>query len=182
MSINYKKIFQDILDIKFPEKKELRAIVLQREINDFYDVLSLNKMIFGDESKENNHKTASIISKEAEKEIVKNLEVFERKKQFTSQGLSATQMAASLKTNTKYLSFILKKYRGNDFYNYLNEMRINYIVKALYEDPKLLKYKISVLSDMCGYNTHSQFASAFKQIKDITPSQFITNLKNEKRL
>lgn len=130
----------------------------------------------------NKHKTASIISKEAEKEIVKNLEVFERKKQFTSQGLSATQMAASLKTNTKYLSFILKKYRGNDFYNYLNEMRINYIVKALYEDPKLLKYKISVLSDMCGYNTHSQFASAFKQIKDITPSQFITNLKNEKRL
>ena len=96
--------------------------------------------------------------------------------------ITAAEMAASLKTNTKYLSFILKKYRGNDFYNYLNEMRINYIVKALYEDPKLLKYKISVLSDMCGYNTHSQFASAFKQIKDITPSQFITNLKNEKRL
>lgn len=46
MSINYKKIFQDVLDIKFPEKKELRAIVSQREINDFYDVLSLNKTIF----------------------------------------------------------------------------------------------------------------------------------------
>lgn len=57
MSINYKKIFQDVLDIKFPEKKELRAIVSQREINDFYDVLSLNKMIFGDESKENKHKS-----------------------------------------------------------------------------------------------------------------------------
>lgn len=57
MSINYKRIFQDILDLKFPEKKELRAIVLEKEINDFYDVLSLNKMIFGDENKENKHKS-----------------------------------------------------------------------------------------------------------------------------
>ena len=29
----------------------------QREINEFYDVLSLNKMIFGYESKENKHKS-----------------------------------------------------------------------------------------------------------------------------
>ena len=57
MSINYKRIFQDILDLKFPEKKELRAIVLENEINDSYDVLSLNKMIFGDENKENKHKS-----------------------------------------------------------------------------------------------------------------------------
>lgn len=57
MSINYKKIFQDILDLKFPEKKELRTIVLEKEIVDFYDVLSLNKLIFGEESKENKHKS-----------------------------------------------------------------------------------------------------------------------------
>ncbi|MEG0915987.1 MAG: helix-turn-helix domain-containing protein [Myroides sp.] len=57
MSINYKRIFQDILDLKFPEKKELRAIVLEKEINDFYDVLSLHKMIFGDENKVNKHKS-----------------------------------------------------------------------------------------------------------------------------
>ena len=57
MSINYKKIFQDILDIKFPEKKELHTIVSEKEINDFYDVLNLNKIIFGDENKENKHKS-----------------------------------------------------------------------------------------------------------------------------
>lgn len=57
MNINYKKIFQDILDLKFPEKKELRTIVLEREITNFYDVLSLNKLIFGDENTENKHKS-----------------------------------------------------------------------------------------------------------------------------
>lgn len=57
MSINYKKIFQDILDLKFPEKKELHTIVLEKEITDFYDVLNLNRLIFGDEIKENKHKS-----------------------------------------------------------------------------------------------------------------------------
>lgn len=57
MSINYKKIFQDILDLKFPEKKELKTIILERKITDFYDVLSLNTLIFGDEIKENKHKS-----------------------------------------------------------------------------------------------------------------------------
>lgn len=57
MSINYKKIFHDILDIKFPEKTELRRIVLEKEVIDFYDVLSLNKLIFGEEIKKNKHKS-----------------------------------------------------------------------------------------------------------------------------
>lgn len=57
MSINYKKIFRDIIEFKFPEKSELRAIVLEKEIVDFYDVLVLNRLIFGEENKDNKHKS-----------------------------------------------------------------------------------------------------------------------------
>lgn len=121
------------------------------------------------------------ISEETEKEFLKNLEIFEKKKLYTTKGLSATQMAVMLKTNTKYLSALLKKFRNNDFYNYINEQRISYIVKMIYENRKYLNYKIAVLSDMCGYNTHSQFASAFKQIKGISPSKFIQFLKEEEQ-
>lgn len=120
------------------------------------------------------------ITNDKELEILKNLEHFERKKLFTTKGLSATQMAVMLKTNTKYLSVVLKNHRTHDFYNYINEERINYIVKLLYENPKYLNYKIAVLSDMCGYTTHSQFASAFKSIKGISPSQFVKLLAETK--
>jgi len=84
MSINYKRIFQDILDLKFPEKKELRAIVLEKEINDFYDVLSLNKMIFGDENKENKHKSydPSTITKVLQYQVENNLTNVETAQKF----------------------------------------------------------------------------------------------------
>ena len=88
-------------------------------------------------------------------------------------------MAVMLKTNTKYLNYVLKKYRDSDSYNYINTQRINYIVRELHDKPELLQYKIAVLSDMCGYNSHSQFASIFKAVKDISPSQYISFLSAE---
>lgn len=84
MSINYKRIFQDILDLKFPENKELRAVVLEKEINDFYDVLSLNKIIFGDENKGNKHKSydSSTITKVLNYQQENNISNIETAKKF----------------------------------------------------------------------------------------------------
>jgi len=84
MNINYKRIFQDIIDIKFPEKQELHTIVLEREITDFYDVLSLNKLIFGDENKANKHKSydSSTISKVLNYQKENNLSNVETAKKF----------------------------------------------------------------------------------------------------
>ena len=84
MSINYKKIFQDILDLKFPEKQELHTIVLEREINDSYDVLSLNRLIFGDENKENKHKAydPSTITKVLKYQEENNLSNIETARKF----------------------------------------------------------------------------------------------------
>ena len=60
MTINYKKIFRDIVEFKFPDKSELKALVLEKEIIDFYDVLVLNRLIFGDDIKVNKHKSYDI--------------------------------------------------------------------------------------------------------------------------
>lgn len=122
-----------------------------------------------------------LLTPEKEKELLKNLESFERKKLYTTKSISASQMAVMLKTNTKYLSYLLKKFRGEDFYSYINTCRINYIVNELSQNPQLLQYKIAVLSDMCGYNTHSQFGSNFKNIKGISPSEFIRFLEKDQK-
>lgn len=122
-----------------------------------------------------------LISEETEREILKKLDAFEKKRLYTTKGISAAQMSVMLKTNTKYLNYIIKKYRNSDFYNYINTQRINYIVKELHDNPHLLQYKISVLADMCGYNSHSQFGSIFKSIKNISPSQYISFLTEEQK-
>ena len=123
----------------------------------------------------------TFISREKESEILKNFEFFEKRKRFNTKGISAAQMATELKTSTKYLTYILKKYRNADFYNYINESRINFIVRELHDNPKLLNYKIAALSNMCGYTSHSHFANIFKNSKGISPSQFIEFLKEENR-
>lgn len=114
-----------------------------------------------------------------EQEILRNLELFEKKKLFTTKGISTAQMAVMLKTNTKYLNHILKKYRNSDFHNYINDRRIDFIVRELHDNPQLLQYKIAVLSDMCGYSSHSQFTSIFKSRKEISPSQYIDFLQKD---
>ena len=84
-----------------------------------------------------------------------------------------------LKISPRNLSYILKKYRDDDFYNYLNNVRIEYIIKSLRENPKLLNYKIAALAEMCGYNSHSQFTINFKLKTGISPSQYIQFLQKE---
>ncbi|WP_407402140.1 helix-turn-helix domain-containing protein [Chryseobacterium sp.] len=122
-----------------------------------------------------------IMPEETEQKIVKNLLNFEKQNLFTTKGISIAQMAVILKTNTKYLNYILKKHRNSDFNNYINTYRINYIIKELHDKPHLLHYKISVISELCGYQTHSQFASIFKSKKGLSPSTYINFLLQEKK-
>lgn len=167
LKVKYQKIIDDLQKSKdlvlFSEEKIKEDFLVKEET-----VLAVEKDF--------------LLTPEKEKELLKNLESFERKKLYTTKSISASQMAVMLKTNTKYLSYLLKKFRGEDFYSYINTCRINFIVNELSQNPQLLQYKISVLSDMCGYNTHSQFGSNFKNIKGISPSEFIRFLiKDQKK-
>ena len=95
--------------------------------------------------------------------------------------MSAAKLAVLLKTTPRNLSYLLKKYRNEDFYNYLNNIRIDYISQELRDNPKLLHYKIAAISDMCGYSSHSQFATNFKTKTGISPSQYIQFLQKEEK-
>lgn len=118
---------------------------------------------------------------ENESEIVKQLEQLEKKNFFTAKNMSAAKLAVLLKITPRNLSYLLKKHRNEDFYNYLNNIRIEYISKELKENPKLLNYKIAAISDMCGYSSHSQFATNFKTKTGISPSQYIQFLRKEEK-
>ena len=110
---------------------------------------------------------------------VKQLEQLEEKLFFTSKNISVTQLAAMLKITPRNLSYILKKYKNDNFYNYLNTLRIDYCILLLKENPKYRNYKLNVISEMCGYNSYSQFTINFKSKTGISPSQFIALLQDD---
>lgn len=49
---DYQRIFTDIIDFKYPGKKEVCSPLLKKEILTTLDVLKLNELIFGQETKE----------------------------------------------------------------------------------------------------------------------------------
>ncbi|UWX61825.1 helix-turn-helix domain-containing protein [Chryseobacterium oranimense] len=119
------------------------------------------------------------ITDETVKTILTKLEKFEKSQKFIKKDLSLTSLATDLNTNTRYLSEIIKQYKGNNYNNYINGLRINYITNKLYESPIYREYKISYLAEACGFSSREVFAVIFKKETGVSPSYFINNLKKD---
>ena len=128
-------------------------------------------------SKSNGIKSSVTITDETIKALLLKLEKFESSKKYLRKDLSLTWMANNLATNPKYLSEVIKTYKNHNFTSYINELRINYIIKKLYENPIYREYKITYLAEECGYVTPKVFVNAFKQQTGFTPSYFVEQLK-----
>lgn len=121
------------------------------------------------------------ISVAAEKKILIKLDEFESGLSFLDKNISASSLATTLETNTKYLSLILKNHRNLDFNNYIGKLRIQYIMERMMNQPEYKNYKISYLAEECGFSTHSKFTAVFKKNTGITPSVFLENLSNQEQ-
>ena len=92
---------------------------------------------------------------------------------------NVTWLGNNLNTNTRYLSEIIRIYRDKNFADYINGLRIDYIVNKLYNEPKYRQYKISSFAEECGFASSRVFVNAFKKINEVPPSYFIDQLKQD---
>ncbi|MDQ0973661.1 two-component system response regulator YesN [Neobacillus niacini] len=67
-----------------------------------------------------------------------------------------------------YFSAIFKKETGQNFIDYVNQIRVDKAVQLL----KNTDYKIKVISDMVGFQSHSYFNKVFKNETGVTPVVF----------
>ncbi|MGG5507144.1 MULTISPECIES: helix-turn-helix domain-containing protein [unclassified Myroides] len=119
------------------------------------------------------------ISKEMEDLILTGIQHFERQQGFLKHEISLSKLASQIGVNHRYVSYVIKHHKHQDFSSYINTLRINYIVELLQANPEMLKYKISYLADLCGFASHSRFTITFKRIKGISPSAFIEQIKKK---
>ncbi|MDG4653232.1 helix-turn-helix domain-containing protein [Chryseobacterium arthrosphaerae] len=127
--------------------------------------------------KNNENKSPAIIPEDTAKILLEKLERFEASEKYLKKEVSLPWLANYLNTNTKYLSEIIKTERGKNFSNYINGLRINFIVDKLYNEPIYREYKISYLAEASGFTTHKVFVTAFKNEHGVTPSYFIEKLR-----
>lgn len=114
--------------------------------------------------------------------ILNNLNQFEEKKGFLQKDITLAILAKKCNTNTKYLPKIITTYKNKTFVNYINNLRIDYILKELKENTTLQKYTIKTISEESGFSTPESFARAFKNKTNIRPSYYIRNLKKKEQV
>lgn len=121
----------------------------------------------------------SAMPKETEERILNELEQWEKDHGFLNKDLSLSALATEFHTNPKYLSNVINTHKERDFNNYVNELKILFVIDKLRDNPEYLDYKLSYIAEEFGFSSHSKFASVFKTVVGLSPSVFISHLKKD---
>lgn len=124
-------------------------------------------------------KVKSIIPDKKLQDIKVKLEYFESNRKFIQKNITVDGLAKELGTNRDYLSKSVNELKGKNFSQYLNELRITYIVEELNNNERLRKYTIAAIADEIGYNNSESFSNAFKKITGTLPSYYIKLLQEQ---
>jgi AraC-like DNA-binding protein len=89
------------------------------------------------------------------------LTVFEKDQNYLLSNLKLNNLAKQFETNSSYLSKTINHYKGKNFSQYLNDLRIDFAIKKLKEDKKFRKYTIKAISEDVGFSNSESFAKAF---------------------
>jgi len=98
-------------------------------------------------------------------------------KVFLDPNLTVKNLAKTIDSNEKYMSYLINKKYNKNFSNFINGHRIEYAKKILLEK-EYKQYTIEAIGGLSGFNSKSGFNTIFKKSTGLTPSQY----KKEKAL
>jgi AraC-like DNA-binding protein len=109
--------------------------------------------------------------------LMKQLEKFEKDKKFLEKDLTAAKLTAAFGSNPKYLSKVIYHCRGKKFTDYINDLKVDYLIQLLKEDKMLRKFTNKALGEEVGFSSTQRFANAFLARTGMPPTYFIEELK-----
>jgi len=122
-------------------------------------------------------------TKDIDEIVVKNtllkLEKFEKELGFTNNKITLQTLAKKVGTNSKYLSKIINLHKQKNFSNYLNDLRIEYVINKLHSDKKFRKYSMQAIAEEIGFSSNRSFFGVFQKKTGISPSYFISELNKQ---
>ena len=145
----------------------------------FYTLINqhTSEIILETTSAEDNKTKSFDLPKDIEKDLLQKLATFEKEQGYLVINLKLTDLAKQFDTNSSYLSKTINHFKDKNFSQYLNDLRITYVVKHLKEDRKYRKYTIKAISQEVGFSNAESFAKAFYNQTRLQPSYFIKKLE-----
>jgi AraC-like DNA-binding protein len=158
------------------KKKKIAEQKILKLVEEFKENKNLTLLIQENNNKEISKKN-SPISVEKEEEILHKLKKLEEKQDYLKVDYNQQYVAKKLKTNTSYISLVVNKYYGKTFSEYLNEMRINYVINEMISNNTYRKYSTQSIAESAGFKNAISFTKSFNKRTGVTPVQFIKELE-----
>jgi len=130
---------------------------------------------------DNGYQTNHPLGEDIKEIILSKLNKLEKENFFLDQNCSLHKLSEKLKTNPKYLSQVINQEKKSNFNNYINELRITYLLSKLVKSKEFRNNKLSYIAVSVGFNNLNTFNSAFKKRQGILPSYFINKLNDGNR-
>ena len=146
----------------------------QEVINSFHQVSKNN---FPESKQENISRRQdkyikSGLSPEKAKSYLNNLiNIMENENLYTDSNLTLNQLASKLGISDHNLSEVINTQRNQNFFDFINQYRIEKIKKDL-TDPTKNNLKILSIAFEAGFNSKATFNTIFKKFTGLTPSDY----------
>lgn len=127
-----------------------------------------------DEIVDSRDKTGQLLEDPFIEEVNKKLvDYIDVEKPYLNPELSLQELADKIDVKRHYLSSVINQKHNKNFYEFINEYRIEE-VKGMLIDPENKHFKLMSIAYDSGFNSKASFNRIFKQMTNMTPSQFIS--------
>lgn len=109
--------------------------------------------------------------------IRQRLEKFISEEGYLNKRLSRPHFARLLKSNPSYVGTVVLYEKHKTCNDFINGLRIDYIINKLETEPVYREYSINALAGEAGFESAKGFTESFRKQLHTTPSDFIKQLK-----
>jgi AraC-like DNA-binding protein len=105
----------------------------------------------------------------------KLLEYITKEKPYLNPELSLQELADQIGVKRYFLSIVINQKHNKNFFEFINEYRIEEF-KSNMKNPKNKHFKIISIAYDSGFNSKTSFNRIFKQLNQMTPSQYMSRI------
>jgi len=108
---------------------------------------------------------------------IKKIEKYlDENKPYLSENFSLGNLEKETGISAKQISLSIKKHYNLNFSQFINQLRIKYLIKLLMDDEKLRHISIEDLSLKIGFSSLNSFYTYFKNYTGKTPREYIDDI------
>ncbi|WP_180326406.1 helix-turn-helix domain-containing protein [Flavobacterium lindanitolerans] len=126
---------------------------------------------------EKKYKNSGLTANDIDAIHSKLIQLLEEDKPFVNPNLTLNELAKMLEIHPNYLSQVINSKEEKNFYELINEKRIDEFVKKL-ENPENKQYTLLAIAYECGFNSKASFNRNFKKYFEVTPSEYQKKLES----